>query len=449
MAELTTQERFKRGAVDAGRFFNYMAEFVDFSEEDAAAIRESRFIIEKHIPAIVAGFYHQLLRFPATRSFFLRKDGSIDREYLEMRMFHQAAFWRRAAQGSYGEDFARFVDYVGRAHTSHGADPKIYIHERYVIGMVGYVQQRIAEALAEELRDYDPELARRASKAWNALLMVILELLARAYRTETEREAFGAPEEVDKEAMLQLSVETYERALRIAREIEIKEFLVGAVEEIPDGSRKIIVADELSIGIFHHKGNWYALHNSCLHRGGPVCEGTLDGDVLTCPWHGYQYDVTTGILLLDQETRLPGYDVEVRDGNVYMRLACLVRDPFTFELDSFAPAGTSAAPPVALAANEFSAAGLKPGAIAQVKVEGESVAVANVDGNYYAVQDECTHMGGPLHQGHLEGTDIICPWHDSCFSLLTGEATCGPATEAVRRYEVNIEGEKGVVRAAG
>jgi nitrite reductase/ring-hydroxylating ferredoxin subunit len=320
--------------------------------------------------------------------------------------------------------------------------------------MVGYVQQRIADALADELRDYDPELARRASKAWNTLLIVILELLARAYRSEPEREVFGAPEEVDREAMLQLSVETYERALRIAREIEIREFFVAPAEEIPDGSRKIIVADELSIGIFHHKGNWYALHNSCLHRGGPVCEGTLEGDVLTCPWHGYQYDVTTGILLLDQETRLPGYEVDIRDGNVYVRLACLVRDPLTIELDSFpapgeATPGVTLQPPVALSANEFLTSALKPGAIAQVKVDGTPVAVANLEGSYYAVQDECTHMGGPLHQGHLEGTDIVCPWHDSCFDLRSGEATCGPATEPVRRYGVAIEGEKGVVSTAG
>ncbi len=448
MAELTAQERFKRGAADAGRFFDYIAEFVGFTDEDAAAIHASRFIIEKHIPAIVAGFYHQLLRFPATRGFFLHKDGTVDREYLELRMFHQAAFWRRAAQGSYGEDFARFVDYVGRAHTSHGADPKLYIHERYVIGMVGYIQQRISDALADELGEYDPELARRASKAWNTLLIVILELLARAYRNEPERVAFGPPEDVDGEAMLKLSVETYERALRMAREIEIREFFVAPAAEIPDGSRKIIIADELSIGIFHHKGNWYALHNSCLHRGGPVCEGTLEGDVLTCPWHGYQYDVTTGVLLLDGETRLPGYEVEVRDGDVYVRLACLVRDPITIEFESFAPPGSAGAPPVALAAGEFLTAALKPGMITRVMVDSAPVAVANVDGDYFAVLDECTHMGGPLHQGHLEGMDIICPWHDSCFDLRSGQATCGPATEPVRTYAVSIQGEKGVVRAA-
>jgi len=124
MAGLTTQEQFKKGAADAGSFYKYFADFISFSEQDAAAIRETRFIIEKHIPSIVAGFYSQLLRFPATRRLFQRPDGSIDRKYLELRMQHQGNFWRRAASGQYDDDFARFVDYVGRSHTAQGADPR-------------------------------------------------------------------------------------------------------------------------------------------------------------------------------------------------------------------------------------------------------------------------------------------------------------------------------------
>ena len=143
MTELTTQERFKRGAVDAGRYFDFMAQFVNFQPEHVEAIRATRFVVEKHIPAIVADFYANLLSFPATRKHFLKKDGAIDQDYLEWRMQHQAAFWRRTAQAVFDEDYARFVDYVGRAHTSQGADPNIYIPERYVMGMVGFVQQRM------------------------------------------------------------------------------------------------------------------------------------------------------------------------------------------------------------------------------------------------------------------------------------------------------------------
>src|SRR5262249_24767177 len=91
----STQERFKRGAADAGRYFQFMSEFVGFTPADATAIRETRFVIEKHVPSIVADFYTQVLRYPATRRHFLKQDGHVDQEYVEMRMQHQASFWRR------------------------------------------------------------------------------------------------------------------------------------------------------------------------------------------------------------------------------------------------------------------------------------------------------------------------------------------------------------------
>ena len=85
---------------------------------DAQTIRETRSVVEKHLPAIIAEFYAQLLRFPATRKpFLLKKDGTVDEDYLELRMQHQANFWRRTMTANFDDDYARFVDYVGRAHT--------------------------------------------------------------------------------------------------------------------------------------------------------------------------------------------------------------------------------------------------------------------------------------------------------------------------------------------
>ncbi|HEX6305968.1 MAG TPA: Rieske 2Fe-2S domain-containing protein [Anaerolineales bacterium] len=445
MAEMTTQERFKRGAADAWPFFQYMADFVGFKDEDARTIHETRFVIEKYIPTIVAGFYAQLLRFPATRQLFQKKDGSLDQEYLELRMQHQASFWRRAASGEYDEDFARFVDYVGRAHTSQGADPNIYIPERYVIGMVGYVQQRIFEALEAELGEIDRDLQRRATKAWSAFLMVLLEMLSRSYGQPRDEEEFRGRLEIDDEAMMRLAVDTYERSLGIARLIEYKDVFVARIDDIPDGKRKIIEVDGLSIGVFHHKGAWVALHNSCLHRGGPVCEGKLEADTLTCPWHGYQYDVRDGKLLLDPSANLTRYPVETRDGEVYIRVQTLVRDEEEVSLNDILPAAGLVPEAASLAANEFWAGKLSPGEITQVEVEGQAVAVYNVDGQYFATHNRCTHAGGPLSQGRLDGRNVICPWHDSCFDVRSGEATCGPAKRAVRTYQVQIDGDVGHV----
>ena len=149
MSELSTQERFKRGAVDAPRYFRFMADFVGFTPADAQTIRETRSVVEKHLPTIIGSSMRSSCAFPATRKPFLKKDGTIDQDYLELRMQHQANFWRRTMTAVFDDDYARFVDYVGRAHTSQGADPRIYISERYVIGMIGFMQQRIAEALAQ------------------------------------------------------------------------------------------------------------------------------------------------------------------------------------------------------------------------------------------------------------------------------------------------------------
>lgn len=446
MPEPTTQDRFKRGAADAGRYFDFMAQFVNFEPEHAEAIRATRFVVEKHIPSIVADFYANLLSFPATRKHFLRKDGSIDQEYLEWRMQHQAAFWRRTAQAVFDEDYARFVDYVGRAHTSQGADPGIYIPERYVVGMIGFVQQRLTGAIGLELGEIDSDLALRAIKGWNTLLVVLLELLSRVYGEGREAETFQAPEDIDEAPIRQLALETYERSLGIGRSLEYREVLVAPVAEFADG-RKIVEVEGVSIGVFHVDGEWHALQNSCLHRGGPVCNGPLESGVLTCPWHGYQYNLASGELLIDPSVKLPRYPVELRAGQVYLRVPVLVRDPVEIDLeDVFARAeAKAAAAQRSLAANEFLVAELKPGQIKLVTVDGAAAAVYNVDGTFYATQDECTHADGPLSDGHLDGSMVVCPWHDSCFDVATGAVLKGPATEALRAYRVIVDGEVGRV----
>ena len=76
----------KRGAEDSGQYFKYMAEFIGFSDADAEAIRQTKSVLEKHLPDIVTKFYAHLLRYPPTRRFFLKKDGSLNHDYLELRM---------------------------------------------------------------------------------------------------------------------------------------------------------------------------------------------------------------------------------------------------------------------------------------------------------------------------------------------------------------------------
>jgi len=372
-------------------------------------------------------------------------------------MHHQNNFWRRASSGVYDDEFASFVDYVGRAHTSHGADARIYIPERYVIGMVAFVQHAISDALHLELHAVDPALEARAVSAWSLLAMVLLEMLSRAYGNERQAETYEPLAPVQEDAVMLLALETYERDLGMARSIEVKDVIVALADEIPEGSRKIVQVDDLSIGVFHHNGLWVALRNSCLHRGGPVCTGPINGEIITCPWHGYTYEVSTGTLTLDRSTGLENYPVEIKDGAVHLQIRRLKRD--TVEIDLDGDSGSAAVtagrqleesqpqPPVPmkLKANEFRPADLPPGKIILLELDGQPVAVYNVAGHFYATEDECTHAGGPLNEGDLEGTQIICPWHGSCFDVTDGHVTCGPADEAIQVYKVVIDGEIGRV----
>jgi nitrite reductase/ring-hydroxylating ferredoxin subunit len=84
---------------------------------------------------------------------------------------------------------------------------------------------------------------------------------------------------------------------------------------------------------------------------------------------------------------------------------------------------------------------IPPGAIKLVDAGGERIAVANVEGNFFAFSDECTHDGGPLSEGDLEGRIVTCPWHFSRFDVTTGEIVESPAEEVITTYEVKVEGD--------
>ena len=70
------------------------------------------------------------------------------------------------------------------------------------------------------------------------------------------------------------------------------------------------------------------------------------------------------------------------------------------------------------------------------------VLVANVGGRYCAIGSVCTHEGGPLADGDLNGSTVTCPWHGSEFSVETGEVEMSPATEPEPVYEVRVEGDE-------
>lgn len=318
--QINLQTKAKRGAEDSGRYFKYMADFIGLGKDDVAAIQRSKPILEKHLPEIVSKFYAHLLRYPPTRKFFLKKDGSVDQDYVELRMRHLTNFWMRTAEGVFDEEYARYLDYVGRAHTAHGADPGIYIAERYVIGQVGFIQHAISEALTRELRHVDEEFETEAIEAWDKLMMVILEMLSRAYGGEREAETFDALVTVDQTAVTHLAEHAFEHEHDKGKPVSMREVVVASVDEIPEGERKIVHVGATSIGVLHHNGKWIAFRNSCLHRGGPVLTGCIEGNTITCPWHGFQYDVMTGELLVDPTAKLDPFAVTIKNGMVQIEV---------------------------------------------------------------------------------------------------------------------------------
>ena len=75
-----------------------------------------------------------------------------------------------------------------------------------------------------------------------------------------------------------------------------------------------------------------------------------------------------------------------------------------------------------------------------VEVEGQKIALFRVDGAFYALSDTCTHRGGPLSEGTVEGTEVTCPWHGAKFDLRTGGVLGPPARQGVRGYPVRVTG---------
>lgn len=105
-------------------------------------------------------------------------------------------------------------------------------------------------------------------------------------------------------------------------------YVVGTVDEIPPGARKIVDIASRSVGVFNVNGSFYAIRNSCPHAGGPLCEGPVSGlvtsdapgeyhyakqgEIVRCPWHGWEFSILTGQSWFDPaRTRVAVYAASV------------------------------------------------------------------------------------------------------------------------------------------
>lgn len=117
---------------------------------------------------------------------------------------------------------------------------------------------------------------------------------------------------------------------------QTRAWAVAQAAEIAPGERRLVSIKERSVGVFNVNGKFVAVLNICPHELAPVCRGRVggttqpsapgeyvwgqEGEILACPWHGWEFDLLTGEMLVDARIRLRRYPVEVRDGTVYVTL---------------------------------------------------------------------------------------------------------------------------------
>jgi len=109
-----------------------------------------------------------------------------------------------------------------------------------------------------------------------------------------------------------------------------------AASELAPGQRRIVEVNGRSVGIFNVGGTFYALHNRCPHKGGPLCEGRIcgttlpsdaysfrygrEGELVRCAWHGWEFEIATGRALADPRVRARTYAVSIEDGRLVLHL---------------------------------------------------------------------------------------------------------------------------------
>lgn len=119
-------------------------------------------------------------------------------------------------------------------------------------------------------------------------------------------------------------------------------YVVGAVTDLPPGSSTVVYPDKVKsgIGVFNVDGEFFALKNTCPHMGGPLCQGTVrgtseamvtadaqlevrwvrSGEIISCPWHHWEFEIKTGRTIFTSKQRVRGYPVSVEPADIAQRL---------------------------------------------------------------------------------------------------------------------------------
>jgi len=97
----------------------------------------------------------------------------------------------------------------------------------------------------------------------------------------------------------------------------VAEFIsVASISELSVGSSKTVDVNGKAIALFNVGGQVYAVDNTCLHQGGPLGDGLLEGEVVTCPWHFWEFNVRTGEKVGEPSLRISTYPVQVEGDDI-------------------------------------------------------------------------------------------------------------------------------------
>ncbi len=95
---------------------------------------------------------------------------------------------------------------------------------------------------------------------------------------------------------------------------------VAKVSDVKPGNSKVVNAGGKELALVNVDGSFHVTENACLHRGGPLGEGTLDDSVVTCPWHGWKFNVKTGVSPVNPAAKIQTYKVKVEGEKVLVEV---------------------------------------------------------------------------------------------------------------------------------
>ena len=95
---------------------------------------------------------------------------------------------------------------------------------------------------------------------------------------------------------------------------------VAKTSDIPAGTGKVVEVGGKTVALFNCEGTFYVIDNACKHRGGPLGDGSLSDTTVTCPWHGWEYDVKTGECMMDRSITVQKFDVKVEGDDILISL---------------------------------------------------------------------------------------------------------------------------------